>query len=73
MAMETCFRQHARELELFFVHSFIRTCNLHTGGQAEGGPAPGGRELRLAPGGKDQDLPVEPHGVPGDVQVRAGE
>ena len=53
-------------------HMFNSKSWIPTGGQEEGGPAPGGRELRHSPGGEDKDIHVEPHGVSGDVQIRAG-
>ena len=47
--------------------------NSISGVQEEGGAADGGRELRVALPGQGADVSLEPHGVPGDVQIRTGD
>ena len=44
-----------------------------SGVQEEGGAADGGREFRVALPREGAHLPLEPHGVPGDVEIRTGD
>ena len=44
-----------------------------SGVQEEGGAADGGREFRVALPREGAHLPLESHGVPGDVEIRTGD
>ena len=55
-----------------FKPTLSRICLTISGVQEEGSAADGRREFRVALPGEGAHLSLEPHGVPGDIEIRAG-